>query len=739
MGNVGSQETPVAHRTSGVRFTDWKVFLGVRRKVNQPISSDSETPQGTQESSPPRRFSYPREPWRFRIFWPMLFVALLGIGYLPHVRSWQMMAFAAGTCAVAAIIAMGVLGDWTRWYGQRREFLITDEGISTEAKARGRRSLKWEDIRDIRSGGLGDGFVVRLKKEAVWSRLELLAYPFVYTDIVPEIARHRPDLRLDSGIQRLLAEPTKPTMRKRWWNLPILACNAILMLIAFQSGILPPYCYFLRFLGHWGSFWAIMGLIFISLSAGSAHRFPNSMRQAFVRSAMLCPMMIVFGLILHFATEAPRRSIEILGAAGMTITVLAGAITLLPGELTRRRLGIILLVLLGVAGGVFVYRNATTLPGRDISHLLPQTRRGIIWSPSGKQFAPQASLGLGYVVDLPSLERRPIPRHQRRSLIYWLDDVHLIRKVMPYTEYPASRPADEECHLYSYDFLEEHETKIATAAWPFNAVVSPDGRYLAYLKESPRVQMEDGCEPTEHELSVYNLLRNNQVSEPLVLPEPIVVNWWGVGWRDSTTVVVEGTSKVPPGSREIKTALHLFSLNLQNRQTEHFISNRRFRYWHLSPDFGRAFAVDYTNESKTSISYVDLPTEEVVELVTGEIPTWQQDGRYAFRLRDHQANQWLARFDAQARTETLLLRTPPNTVLKGISPKGRFALFGKLEILSLRISLIMDISTGKTFTMENPGVNLVAWWSPDDRNLIIESTSFLRDARWTILFELPPS
>lgn len=692
----------------------------------------SETEQGTPRPFVPRRFTYPKKVWRFGMLCGLLFVALLGVSYGPHVTGWPLVMCVVGACVLALAVVVCLLGNLSAWLGRRRGCVLTDKGIAVEWGWTGRRSFKWEQIRRIVRSG--DSVIIRISR---WSGPALLAYPFVFRNIIPEILRRRPNLKVGKDIQRCLADPGRPTRLKRRGVILGLTCNTVLALLALWpeivgldsiDGILIAYVFILA------SFSVALHAAFTASAAGA--------KAGFLPAALLCPMIVGLALILHIFSGAPQSSLHMMVAAGATITILGFLVVLTPAALTRWRQAIILCLLVAVPAGVFACGKATAWPRQDISHLFPDDAYYFGWHRSGRHPAPLYANDLQHVVEFPSLAVRPIPQYPGgRSIIYWYGDAYLVRAV----ESPNVADPEQSDHnvrkLLIYDFSEGRETQIPTVGRFVCAQVSPNGRYIAWLNEIPPPDPEDPQTPAESQLCLYDLQNKECLIQPLVLPDYAQVCWQRVGWQDDTNVIVRGEQRFPRESQETKTALHLFRLELPTMQTERSASTLKFDYWSPSPDFRRAFG----DNRGGALSYVDLHTGEVTELAPGYTPTWQPDSRYAYRIRDHKGKAWLARFDAEEATETLLWEAPRETDLRSISPRGRWALFEHHKLLCLRTWIVADIATGKRHTIETPGglsygplwTPFLSPWSPDERTLILHSHPLHGPITWVTLHTIP--
>jgi hypothetical protein len=133
------------------------------------------------------------------------------------------------------------------------------------------------------------------------------------------------------------------------------------------------------------------------------------------------------------------------------------------------------------------------------------------------------------------------------------------------------------------------------------------------------------------------------------------------------------------------------------------------------------------------ISYVDLTAGRVTNLGEGDLPSWQGDGRYAWRVAQFdQGARWLCRFDPANATWTRWLPIAPGSEVLSLTPNGRQVLVRHnrrswpMEVVDvpsgrrqrLGLSLFSTLFTSLAF----PSSRDLAWvslLSPDGRHLVV--------------------
>jgi len=178
------------------------------------------------------------------------------------------------------------------------------------------------------------------------------------------------------------------------------------------------------------------------------------------------------------------------------------------------------------------------------------------------------------------------------------------------------------------------------------------------------------------------------------------------------------TSETPS---EMPQFLHVLRISCPDGKREHLISPVRMDEWSVSPDGTGALGLAKGHSDvQDGLYYVNLYSNRIVPLDSGELSQWQRDGKAAFRVRKIGTNsKWLCRFDTQTAEETPLLRIPDGQRLTLLSPTARFAILSREGMRPRPLSLV-HVATGRKKVLD------VSWLSTG----AIARDDWTRDFPW---------
>jgi hypothetical protein len=195
--------------------------------------------------------------------------------------------------------------------------------------------------------------------------------------------------------------------------------------------------------------------------------------------------------------------------------------------------------------------------------------------------------------------------------------------------------------------------------------LSPDGRKVCWLDRP--------AGDASAAIHVYDVQTDRTETPPVAWPAEDKIRWADCAWVDDAHLAVQGHQSAEPSEDDPcpPSDLRVLRVDLGGRVVERLSCPRRFQTWHVCPDFRHAFAEGQPG-ARRGISYVNLATGRVTDLGEGDLPSWQADGRYAWRVaRLSSGDTWLCRFDPAIATWTRWLPIADGSELVAMTPNGR--------------------------------------------------------------------
>jgi len=687
------------------------------------------------EAAAELRFEYPRAPWRLALLCHLLMLSLVWLLYPRAFPSEHQWAFLVGSLAYLSWVSIFVFA-WPLSLLTHRPIVLSEDGIAV-----GKRFTPWDEVERINHGplffwrGLQVRIMVRGQKIGFFDIPEsfkqargliLSAYPFIFRDVLPVIRCLKPDIPISPFVQRLMADPERAGAPRRWLVLGGLSLN-----VAAIGLLLSPYC---RTIFH--QMIAAGALMFVSANFfGWAVPFLRDSRDSFLRCALACPVLVAGAAWAELFGSSEFVAFQVIATTALAMSIAGIVVLAATRQLSGRRQILIALALLATPAAIYGYAKSTAWPLRDITHLISDEDLPTpMWGKSGTYMSVFMEEDVDHVLHMPTLTRKPIPRHEGYNVLAWLDDRLLIRSV---------GLEEGQRELWVYDFRKEREFQVPTLDDPrvgYTHPLCPEGRRLVWIDLK---EIEEGAAAR---LRVWNVETNQEETPPRTLPPH--VQWDSAAWLDAKQIAVYG--REPESVHGKPRNLHLLLVTLGSAETRHLVSSHSAANWHPIPGLPSAFATTAAEDEGYIVRFVALTTDETIRLPgTGGLPYAVPSAGCAFRITTHRGKRVLARFDFKTRQERSLCRVPGGMVLMAVSRTGRFAVLGpESEFMGIPMFALLHVPSGKVhrirlsgFTMGFGTAELTGTMpyltplSPDERMLVLETVSL--GAARTVLCSVP--
>jgi len=678
-------------------------------------------------------FIYPSKPWKLPLFchlWILSLFAFLYYGRLPEPVS---PAYASAVISYLVLVSIW-LWEWpARRFGAGKPIVLSQSGITATG-----RFVKWDDIQKIQHGPFfffrHSVVYLRLKpqKTKFFSfstrrrNLTLIGHPFVYRDVLPAIISYRPDILVSPVVKRDMKEPEKNLGFHPWFVFLLLSlCIILLCLITLDD---------FQTLLYYIGIGAILDIL-STFASSSAIGFANTNRERFIEFALNGMLLAGFAIKLFPFSAADYVVFDVLIKTAILVCVMAIIVLFATEKLSGLWQVSVIWVLIFFPLCMYLYTKSQTWQPRNITELLEKGTSGTpLWSFTGDYLTCLSYEEKGSIIQVPSLKNIPVPEHIGKNQVVWLSNKYLIRRI----------ESDNKKELWVYNFASNIEFKIP-AAENFSTgnkrPVCHQEHYLAWIDFKKDVN--DGV------VRFWNLEENIEELSPMPLPSEI--SWKGseAVWLNQNRIAVY-TKIAEKKAKEEGRKLAVLYLTLDGKERELYVSSTYFERWYPTIDFQYAFGVNLPEYDKYTVSFVNLATDESIELSGEDFPISVPRSNYALRITYNSGEPYLTRFEFDTLKDVLLHRVPYNTKIAAVSKTGKFVLLGlKDDILTIPVYYVLHVPSGKKhkihcsgmgdfhspeFSAIYPGTSN---FSPNENFLILNIVQ-VSDFK-TLLYELPDS
>ncbi len=530
--------------------------------------------------------------------------------------------------------------------------------VSNEAITAGRKTVRWEQIAEIRKGRLPlTG--VSLHNRSGRRLMGLPSYPIVLREILPIICERGKDIKISERVRRAM-NVGKVIHIPRWVAAVYLGYAAGLVVVP----VLARYSDFITFM-------IVVSLIstlafFIRFACPPDQNDSQHFAGAILNSLALLGWIVV---TVIFA-DIPLSSLDTLVGLVVALFLAASALIAFRLELTVPVKIIVLVFILAVPGIVYKLSSKYVLQRSDVTWLFPDGNflPDMSWSDDGF-FAVTGSVPLevevhNRLVDFSAMQSVALPVHQGNVTVIGLSPTCVVRRIL----------RDEQKWLYLYNISSKREVclsegkELRVLPWR-NRCIRSDGKKVCWL------EVNDD-EPNPH-LMVYGLDTDLKREIEIEWPANGEIDWQASGWADLKTIVVMGLSPSrkkddPPNQHQ---RLHFLDVDFEEGKTRHTKSHDRFLEWAFAPNLQYAFASGPEGKQTSEVYYLDIRSGRRCTLPEGDMPRWRHDSRYAYRERKFgDEGNWLCRFDPSTGLETRVVRIPDGSELVSLSRYGKFGI-----------------------------------------------------------------
>jgi len=661
-------------------------------------------------------FVYPSKPWKLPLFchlWFLFLFAYLYYGRVPEPFSPVYSSFIIGYLVPVSIW----LWQWpVRLFGAGKPIILSQSGI----KATG-RFAKWDDIQRIQHDPFfcfrHSVIFLKLKREktsffSISSKrryLSLIGYPFIYKDVLPTILSYRPDIPLSPVVQRDMKEPEKSRGLHSWFVFLLLTSCAILLYLIFLDDF------------QVLSYYITIGLILAILpTTASTYAIPlaNTNRESFIEFAADSMLLIGIAIQLFPWSTADHVVIETLITTAILVCIMAIIILLTTDRLSALWQVCIIWVIISSPICVYLYGKAQTWQHRDITHLLGEKGCTIpLWSFTGDYLTHLSCEENGLITQVPSLTSISVPQHTGRNWVVWLSNKYLIRKIK----------SDGKTELWFYDFADGVELKVPTGekfSIGNKRPICHQEKYLAWL--------DFGDDVNNGVIRFWNLERNIEDWSPMLLPSEISWRDSEVVWLNQNRIAVHAQIKEKETKGEKGKKLAVVCLSLVEEESEFYVSSRRFEHWYPAMDFQYAFGVNSLEDDRYSTTFVNLTTDESIELTGQDFPVVVPSSNYAFRITHNSGRPCLTCFEFSTLKDLPLHRVPDNTQIIAVSKTGKFVLLGlKKDFFHIPVYYVLHVPSSKKHKIHFAGID--GFHSPELSAIYSGTSSFSPDEQFLLL------
>lgn len=591
---------------------------------------------------------------------------------------------------VAPLLAVMTAGRLFRNQG----ITLNDEGITV-----GRRTILWREVtkvcwpwprftRMIVILGQPPPVAPGGRLRRLPPRISLPPRPEVFQKVWPVLLRRCPSAAIGPRVASVLADPAKAMAMRRWPALVVLAVGLALLGMPWvvrhtDAGTAAGLALLLMALGN-----------LVQVGGVRSHE-PGARFSAVVAVSLWTPLLAA--TVIN-GVDVPAYAFDTVMVLSGVLCLAAGAALGLRWQMRALTKVAILTCAIGAAGAVWQDGVRHDLAPADITPLLAEGRALIplpfVWSTDGDlavEFCVQGEDGgRQHLMNVPSRNSRTLPGHQG-----FQEALGVNRQCVVRLAFDANQPA-----LYVYRLADGREVRLSdrpgASALP-GLCLSPDGRKVCWLDQP--------AGPASAAIHVYDLQTDRTETPPVAWPTGQKIRWIHCAWVDDAHLAIQGRQSAEPSDDDPCPPgdLHVLRVDLGGKVAEHLSCPRRFGTWQVSPDFRHAFASGQAG-AKQGVSYVDLTTGRVTDLGDGDLPSWEADGRHAWRVaRVAGGDTWLCRFDPANATWTRWLPIAPGSELVALTPRG-----GRALIQSSRRSWpleVVDIASGRR---QRLGVSLLS-------------------------------
>jgi hypothetical protein len=660
-------------------------------------------------------FVYPSKPWKLPLFchlWFLLLFAYLYYGRIPDPFS---PAYTSTVIGYLVIVGMWIWEWPARFLGADKPITLSQSGITANG-----RFAKWDDIQKIKHGPFfffrHSLVYLKLKREkksffsiSIRRRyLSLQGYPFVYREVLPAILGYRPDVPVSAVVKRNMEAPENSRGLHTWFVLLLLILYIILLYLISLDDFQTLICYI------------ITGAILVLLSTGTSNfavPFATTNRERFIEFAINNMLLIGVAIKLFSFSTSDYIVMEVLTTTAILVCIMAILVLLTTQKLSVLwRVCIIWVIVLSPIC-IYLYGKSQTWQPRDISHQLEKKDWNIpLWSFSGDYLTCLSYEENGFIIQVPSLKNVSVPEHIGRNLVVWFGNEYLLRQI----------ESDDKTELWFYDFANDVEFKIPTGE-KFSVgnkrPICHQEQYLAWI--------DFGEDVNNGDIRFWNLKKNIEDISTVSLPSEI--SWKGgqVVWLDQNRIAVCAKIAEQKGKEE-GTKLAVLYLTLDGKERRLYISSKRFKRWYPAMDCQYAFGVNSLGSDRYSVTFVDLTTDESIELTGEDFPIFAPSSNYALRITYNSGKSYLTRFEFKTLKDFPLYRVPDNTKIIAVSKTGKFVLLGLEEdFLTIPVYYVFHVPSGKKHKIHFAGLG--GFHSPEISAIYPGASNFSPNERFFLL------
>jgi hypothetical protein len=660
-------------------------------------------------------FVYPPKPWKLPLFchlWLLFLFAYLYYGRVPDPFTPAYTSTVIGYLVIVSIW----LWEWpARFLGAGKPITLSQSGITATG-----RFAKWDDIQKIQHGPLfffrHSVVYLKLKREkksffsiSIRRRyLPLIGYPFIYREVLPAILSFRPDVPVSPVVKRNMEAPEKSRGLYTWFVLLLLTLYIILLYLISLDDFQTLLCYI--------SIGAILVLLSTSTS-NSAIPFATTNRERFIEFVINSMLLIGVAIKLFPFSTADYIVMEVLITTAILVCIMAVIILFTTEKLSALLQVCIIWVFVLSPICLYLYSKSQTWQPRDISHQLEQKDWAIpLWSSSGDYLTCLSYEENGFIIKVPSLKNVSVPEHIGKNRVVWLSNEYLLRTI----------ESNDKTELWFYNFTNDVELKVPTGekfSIGNKRPICHQEKYLAWI--------DFGEDVNNGDVRFWNLKKNIEDMSPVSLPQEISWKSGQVVWLDQNKIAV-CAKIIKQKAKEDGTRLAVLFSNLDEKERRLYTSSTRFDRWYPTMYCQYAFGVNSLEHDRYSVTFVDLTTDESIELTGEDFPIFVPSSNYAFRITYNSGKPYLTRFEFNTLKYFPLYRVPDNTKVIAVSKTGKFVLLGlKKDFLAIPVYYVLHVPSGKKHKIHLAGLG--SFHSPEISAIYPGASNFSPNERFFLL------